>query len=209
MSGADHFAATQFEAAARLKLLAEPRMASRDAPGDFAMNGFVLPPERIALLKPAAVLIAVNRNTGHVLFTERAKHLSRHPGQISFPGGRIDPTDDGPLAAALREAHEEIGMPPERVTPIGYLDEYFTGTGFRVTPVVALVEEGSLSINRDEVETVFTVPVDIMMDPGMLEEQFHSFEGVNRRTYAIRYENRYIWGVTAGIIRCLQLQVAA
>jgi 8-oxo-dGTP pyrophosphatase MutT (NUDIX family) len=208
MSGLALPAVAEFEAIARQKLLPQPRVASRDTPGDFAINGVRLSPERIALLKPAAVLIAVLRETGHVLFTERAKHLSKHPGQISFPGGRIDPTDDGPLAAALREAQEEIGMPPERVSPIGYLDEYFTGTGFRVTPVIALVTEGNLRINRDEVETIFTVPIEIVMDPDGLEEQFHSFEGIQRRTYAIRYENRYIWGVTAGIIRCLQQQVS-
>jgi 8-oxo-dGTP pyrophosphatase MutT (NUDIX family) len=202
-----HPSVAAFVERARVKLSAMPRMAGRDAPGDFAINGIQLKPERIALLKPAAVLIALNRETGGVLFTERAKHLSNHPGQISFPGGRIDPTDDGPLSAAMREADEEVGMPASVIQPIGFLDEYFTGTGFRVTPVVALVDRFQPKLDPNEVGSIFEAPLEFLMDLSHHEEHFREFEGKPRRSYAIAYKSHYIWGVTAGIIRCLQERV--
>jgi 8-oxo-dGTP pyrophosphatase MutT (NUDIX family) len=192
-----------FLAGAAGRLLPSPKAAGADGSGDFALNGMRLKPERIAELRPAAVLFAINRETGGVVFTVRAAHLSRHPGQIALPGGRIDPKDDSPLAAALRETEEEIGLPRAAVNVIGYGDEYFTGTGFRVTPVVACFTPSPLTIDRSEVDEVFETPLHVLMDPARHQVLYREFEGVTRKAYAIDHENRYIWGVTAGIIRRL------
>ena len=121
-----------------------------------------------AILRPAAVLIPiVARPEGAtILLTQRASALSRHAGQIAFPGGRIDATDATPLAAALRETEEEIGLTREAVTPLGYLDPYFTGSGYRILPVVAIVTPPfALLLNPAEVEEAFEVPAQFLMDP--------------------------------------------
>jgi 8-oxo-dGTP pyrophosphatase MutT (NUDIX family) len=202
-----HVSVSAFADRAASRLLQVPRMAGPDGFGDYAITGITMPPEKVALLRPAAVLIALNRETGGVIFTVRAQHLSKHPGQISFPGGRIERSDEGPLAAALREAEEEIGLPAAAIEPLGYLDEYFTGTGFRVTPVVALVQPFAPRLDANEVDVMFEAPIDLLMDLTQHEEHFRTFDGIRRRTYAVRHESHYIWGVTAGIIRRLQERV--
>jgi 8-oxo-dGTP pyrophosphatase MutT (NUDIX family) len=152
---------------------------------------------------PAAVLIAaVPRQEITLLFTQRTEHLPAHPGQIAFPGGKVEASDADALAAALREAHEEIGLDPALVEPLGLLDNYRTGTGFRITPVVALVDPGfALELNRDEVADAFEVPLRFLMDRGNHQVHVRTIAGRERRFYAMPYEERFIWGATAGILR--------
>ena len=156
-------------------------------------------------IRPAAVLIGiVEHEQPTVLLTQRSAHLNDHAGQISFPGGKIDPTDVSPLDAALREAEEEIGLDRSFVEPIGYLDLYATGFGFRILPTLARVKPGfSLTINENEVESAFEVPLAFLMDPA--NHQLHSkeFRGMERSYYAMPFAERYIWGATAGILRVL------
>jgi 8-oxo-dGTP pyrophosphatase MutT (NUDIX family) len=156
-------------------------------------------------IRPAAVLIpVVEHREPTVLLTQRAGHLADHAGQIAFPGGKIDATDASPLDAALREAWEEIGLDRAFVDPIGYLDLYGTGFGFRILPTVARVRPGfTLNINRSEVDDAFEVPLAFLMNP--VNHQIHSkeFRGMERTYYAMPYAERYIWGATAGILRVL------
>ncbi len=156
-------------------------------------------------IRPAAVLIPiVDHREPTVLLTQRAGHLADHAGQIAFPGGKIDTTDASPLDAALREAWEEIGLDRALVDPIGYLDLYGTGFGFRILPTVARVRPGfTLNINHSEVDDAFEVPLAFLMNPA--NHQLHSkeFRGMERSYYAMPYAERYIWGATAGILRIL------
>ena len=156
-------------------------------------------------VRPAAVLIpVVDHPEPTVLLTQRAAHLNEHAGQIAFPGGKIDATDASPLDTALREAWEEIGLPREFVEPIGYLDLYGTGFGFRILPTVARVKPGfKLKINEGEVNDAFEVPLEFLMNPD--NHQIHSkeFRGMERSYYAMPFAERYIWGATAGILRVL------
>jgi 8-oxo-dGTP pyrophosphatase MutT (NUDIX family) len=156
-------------------------------------------------VRPAAVLIAVvDHKEPTVLLTQRSPHLSEHAGQIAFPGGKIDATDASPRDAALREAWEEVGLEGAFIDPIGYLDVYGTGFGFRILPTVARVKPGfALTINHAEVVDAFEVPLSFLMNPA--NHQIHSkeFRGMERSYYAMPYAERYIWGATAGILRVL------
>jgi 8-oxo-dGTP pyrophosphatase MutT (NUDIX family) len=156
-------------------------------------------------IRPAAVLVPlVDHPQPTVLLTQRSAHLNDHAGQISFPGGKIDATDASPLDTALREAEEEIGLSREFIDPIGYLDLYGTSFGFRILPAVARIKPGfKLRINHSEVDDVFEVPLAFLMNP--VNHQTHSkeFRGIERSYYAMPYEERYIWGATAGILRVL------
>jgi len=156
-------------------------------------------------IRPAAVLVPiVDRPEPTVLLTQRTTELSSHAGQIAFPGGKIDPGDASPLAAALREASEEIGLDRRLVHPIGYLDLYLTTLGYRIVPTVARVDpDFELALNAAEVHDTFEVPLAFLMQP--INHQRHSREwnGMIRHFYAIPFADRYIWGVTAGILRNL------
>jgi 8-oxo-dGTP pyrophosphatase MutT (NUDIX family) len=156
-------------------------------------------------IRPAAVLVAVvDHAQPTVLLTQRSAHLNDHAGQISFPGGKIDPTDSSPLDAALREAEEEVGLDRSFVDPIGYLDLYGTSFGFRILPAVARVEPGfSLRVNQAEVDEVFEVPLSFLMNPANHHVHSKEFRGVERSYYAMPFAERYIWGATAGILRVL------
>ncbi len=156
-------------------------------------------------IRPAAVLIPlVDHPQPTVLLTQRAAHLNDHAGQISFPGGKIDATDASPLDTALREADEEIGLSREFVDPIGYLDLYGTSFGFRILPTVARVRPGfKLRINQSEVDDAFEVPLAFLMNPANHQMHSKEFRGMERSYYAMPYEDRYIWGATAGILRVL------
>ena len=156
-------------------------------------------------IRPAAVLVPiVDHPEPTVLLTQRAQHLPDHPGQISFPGGKIDKTDADPLAAALREADEEIGLDRAHVEPIGYLDLYMTTLGYRIVPVIARVTPGfALKLNTGEVDNAFEVPLAFLMDQANVQRHSRDWQGMTRHYYAITFGERYIWGVTAGILRNL------
>jgi 8-oxo-dGTP pyrophosphatase MutT (NUDIX family) len=155
--------------------------------------------------RPAAVLIPVaDRIEPTVLLTQRTSGLPSHAGQIAFPGGKIDPGDVDPVAAALREADEEIGLLPRFVEPIGYLDLYCTFSGFRILPLVSRVSPGyELVLNEAEVDDVFEVPLAFLMDADNHALHSRDWQGLLRHYYAMPYQDRYIWGVTAGILRNL------
>lgn len=199
----------EFIARAQKKLYREPQ-ATLVHPRDFSNGDHKLNPDfEDAIVskapRPAAVLVPViAREEPTVLLTQRSKHLSTHAGQVAFPGGRIDPGDASPLAAALREADEEVGLPARFATPLGYLDSYFSGTGFRIVPVVALIEPGfTLTINPQEVDEVFEVPLAFLMARENHARRSGVWKGVERHFYAMPFEQRNIWGATAGMIRNL------
>jgi 8-oxo-dGTP pyrophosphatase MutT (NUDIX family) len=154
-------------------------------------------------LRPAAVLIPVVARTElTLLLTQRTDTLQHHAGQIAFPGGRIDPGDRDATAAALREAEEEIGLAARHITPLGFLDTYQTGTGFAIAPLIALVEPGfTITPEPGEVADVFEVPLGFLMNPVNHQLRTGVWKGSERRFYAMPYENRYIWGATAGILK--------
>jgi 8-oxo-dGTP pyrophosphatase MutT (NUDIX family) len=176
----------------------------RPAPADARdlSDGFRLP-GRDGAPTPAAVLVPlINRDDGlTVLFTERSLDLPDHPGQISFPGGRIEREDSDAGVAALREAHEEVGLPRERVTLLGRLAEYETVTGYRVTPVVGWVEP-PFDVKPDPIEVadVFEVPLAFLLEPANQQRHFRMIGERRRDYYAIPYGERYIWGATAAML---------
>ena len=139
-----------------------------------------------------------------VVLTERTAHLSAHAGQIAFPGGKIDARDRDPCAAALREAEEEIGLKAHLAEPLGYIEPYRTGTGYLITPVVALIAaDFTARPDPAEVADVFDVPLDFLMNGQNHKIDSREWRGQQRQFYAMPYEHRYIWGATAGIIRAL------
>ena len=157
-------------------------------------------------LTPAAVLVPlVTRERGSsVLLTKRTDHLHHHPGQISFPGGRVEAADTSPIDTALRETQEEIGLDRRHVELIGTLPDYLTGTGFRVTPVVGLVTPPfELTLDAFEVAEAFEVPLSHFLDPANHEQHSIVHEGRLRQFHAMPYQGYFIWGATAGIIMSL------
>jgi 8-oxo-dGTP pyrophosphatase MutT (NUDIX family) len=159
-------------------------------------------------IRPAAVLVAViERDEPTVLLTQRTAHLKEHSGQISFPGGKIE-ADETPREAALREAEEEIGLSRDAVEPLGFLDLYMTTLGYRIVPLIARVAPPfELVLNKAEVEETFEVPLAFLMEPGNLQRHSREWQGMTRSYYAIPFEKRYIWGVTAGILRNLHERI--
>lgn len=156
-----------------------------------------------AELRPAAVLVPlIDHGDGMgVVLTQRTSHLNKHAGQISFPGGRIEPDDENAVDTALRETEEEIGLPRERVDIVGRLDDYVTGTGFVIAPIVGVIEP-PYPLNPDpfEVADIFEVPLDFLIDPKNHKRHSQIFNGVERQFYAMPYGNRYIWGATAAML---------
>ena len=174
-------------------------------------DGFRLP-GREGEPVPAAVLVPlVNRPEGlQVLLTERAAHLPDHPGQISFPGGRREPADSDDAAAALRETHEEIGLPPAQVQVLGELASYETVTGYRVKPVVGWVEPPlALAPDPLEVASVFEVPLHFLLDPVNHVRHFRMLGELRRDYWAMPYGERYIWGATAAMLLILERTLKA
>lgn len=162
-------------------------------------------------LTPAAVLFPIVQRSEAptVLLTQRTTHLKDHPGQISFPGGRRESEDPSPAHTALREAAEEIGLSEAQVDIVGYLPEYRTATGFRVTPVVALVTPPfDLRLDSFEVAEVFEVPLAFLLDPANHQQHSLHYRGKLRHYYAMPYGRYFIWGATAGIIMSLYRALA-
>ena len=185
--------------------LADLDRIGANGPSDYALSGQRAEPAAIAAARAAAVLLPiVERPQGlTVLLTLRAPALRAHSGQVAFPGGKIDPGET-PRETALRETREEIGLEERYIEPLGWLDPYLTGTGFRVAPLVALVEPSfALKINRNEVDEVFETPFAFLMDPANHRLDEREWQGRRRRFYAMPHEGRYIWGATAGILRNL------
>jgi 8-oxo-dGTP pyrophosphatase MutT (NUDIX family) len=174
--------------------------------GDDDLNAHLPPSADGGPSRAAAVLIPLVRHEAElsVLLTLRTEHLPSHGGQICFPGGKIEADDIGPLDAALREAHEETGLDPRLVEPLGYLDIYQTRTGFRIVPIVGLVDPvARFTPAAGEVADVFEVPLSFLMDPLNHRQESRVWRGVERRFHAMPYGERYIWGATAGMLKKL------
>ncbi|MCV2867394.1 CoA pyrophosphatase [Defluviimonas sp. WL0002] len=183
--------------------------AALAAPGrptsDYDLNPGVLLPEG-RRLKPAAVLVAFQAGRAglEIVLTKRASHLKNHPGQIAFPGGKVDATDADPVAAALREAEEEIGLTCANVSVMGTTEAHETVTGFSVTPVLGRILEPFQPVpEAGEVEEVFSVPLAHLADPQNYRVEQRRWRGEWRRYYTVPYGPYYIWGATARILRAL------
>jgi 8-oxo-dGTP pyrophosphatase MutT (NUDIX family) len=197
------FSFEDFRVRAGQRLLSKPATGWNRSDDDMNERARMIP-DGIAP-KPAAVLIPiVCRAEGPtVLLTQRHADLSKHGGQIAFPGGRMDAGETA-LAAALREAAEETGLAADFISPLGYLDGYLTITQYLVTPVVALVREGfSLQAQPDEVDDIFEVPLEFVMNPANRQTQSREWKGMTRHFYVYPHGERYIWGATAGMIKNL------
>ena len=164
--------------------------------GDEIIAGLSKPPT------PAAVLVPiVLGDEPSILLTKRTSHLSAHAGQVSFPGGRIDPEDASPEAAALREAHEEIGLPPASVDILGRLTDHITGTGYRITPVLSAIPPAlTYSLSAHEVESIFELPMRVVLDPAAPRRQRQHVNGVWREYWVWPHPDHFIWGATAAIM---------
>jgi len=201
-------------ARARLTLEVPPALTDlkvEGARGDLDLNPETWRRAGVTATKPAAVLVPViDRIEPTVLLTQRTADLTSHAGQVAFPGGKIDPGDESPVAAALREAREETGLAPTLIEPIGYLDLYLTFSGFRILPTVARVKpEFTLVLNPREVTETFEVPLAFLMAPHNHQRKTRDWNGLARDYYEIPFENHYIWGITAGILRNLYERVYA
>lgn len=157
-------------------------------------------------LRDAAVLVPVvdHADGATVILTLRTETLRSHSGQVAFPGGRIDPEDASPEAAALREAEEEIGLEPSEVDIVGRMPDYSTGSGYRIAPVLSVVRPGfTLDVNPHEVADAFEVPLAFLMNPDNHRRESRIWQERERFYYIMPFGDRFIWGVTAGIIRAL------
>jgi 8-oxo-dGTP pyrophosphatase MutT (NUDIX family) len=189
----------------RLNLNVPPGLTDPDVipkRGDHDADPVMQKIAQVRPIRPAAVLVPiVDHPEPTVLLTQRAQHLPNHPGQVSFPGGKIESSDADPLAAALRETEEEIGLDRGHVEPLGYLDLYMTTLGYRIVPTIARVKPGfTLALNVAEVDEVFEVPLAFVMDRANVQRHSRVWQGMTRHYYAITFGERYIWGVTAGIL---------
>ncbi len=179
--------------------------SAQSARGDLDLDPALWARAGVAATKPAAVLVPiVDRPEPTVLLTLRTAELATHAGQVAFPGGKIDAQDASPLAAALRETEEETGIERGKIEPIGYLDLYLTFSGFRILPALARVSpDYRLALNPREVTEAFEVPLAFLMDEANHQRLSREGRGVTREYFAMPFEQRHIWGVTAGILRNL------
>ncbi len=186
--------------------IASPAAGIQRGDWEFIEGGAAAPRQ----LTPAAVLIAaVDRPEPSLLLTRRNASLRRHAGQVAFPGGRIDPEDANPVAAALREAQEEVALPPHRVEVIGITDAYETGTGYHITPVLGIVPPGlPLVAAAAEVAAVFEVPLAFLLDPANHQRRQGEWQGRVRSYYVIPWPDHEIWGATAAMIVNLAKRLA-
>jgi 8-oxo-dGTP pyrophosphatase MutT (NUDIX family) len=201
-------------AAVRLSFVVPPGLtdpAVTPTRGDHDIDPVMEAIAQVRPIRPAAVLIPViDRAEPTVLLTQRTTGLNSHAGQIAFPGGKLDPVDASPLAAALRESEEEVGLDRRFVHPIGYLDVYMTTLGFRIVPTLARIDpDFELTLSPAEVHDAFEVPLRFLMQPGNYQRRRREWRGLMRTTYAIPFGDRDIWGVTAGILRNLYERIYA
>lgn len=172
--------------------------------GDHKLNPDLIQEFKSIEARAAAVLIAVTEDGSDVILTKRTEALRKHSGQVAFAGGGIDNTDASVEAAAMREAHEEIGLEEKYIETVGRLPIYHTVTGFSVTPILAIAKKGySLEANPDEVSEIFTVKLSELMDPQNHVQDSLIWQEKVRYFYTIKHDAHRIWGVTAGIIRTL------
>ena len=174
--------------------------------GDHILNPDIVTQVETFKLRDAAVLVPVidDGDDAHVIFTQRTATLRKHSGQIAFPGGKIDSIDGSAEKAAIRETEEEIGIDGSFVETVARLPNYFASTGFRITPVLAVVQRGfELKLNPAEVDDVFEVPLSFLMNPANHSRDRRVLDGLERHFYRMPYESRMIWGITAGIVRTL------
>jgi len=187
-------------------LLQKLDFSSDEVDGDYQMNDGMRDHIISNATKDAAVLIGLIERNGfvNVILTKRTEALNNHSGQVAFPGGRIDPKDASPEAAALREAWEEIGLDINEVEILGRLPDYHTGSGYRVAPIIGFVREGAdFEINPDEVDYMFEVPLSFLMNEANHKVTSRMWKERERFFYEMPYMDHYIWGVTAGMIRVL------
>jgi len=190
------------------RLLARQNLfhAADDQMGDFLFNPGLREWVTGQAQTPAAVLIPVveRKDSLSVVLTRRTDKMKSHSGQVAFAGGKIDKGDNDAIAAALREANEEIGLDPGNVEVLGTMPEYLTGSGFRISPVVAMIDgNADLKANPDEVDCIFEVPLGFLMDKANHQTGSREFRGITRYYLEMPYGEHYIWGVTAGIIRVM------
>lgn len=187
---------TENELRRRLTAIAAEPPETRLAYGEDIIDDLERPPV------PAAVLVPVILGSSPgILLTKRTAHLKKHAGQVSFPGGRIDPTDAHPEAAALREAREEIDLDPGHVQILGRMADYVTGTGYRITPVLGLLPPGlGFRPSPDEVDAVFDLPIGVLLDPAAPQRQKQHVRGKWREYWVWPHPQHFIWGATAAIL---------
>ncbi|TCM58455.1 NUDIX domain-containing protein [Rhizobium sp. PP-F2F-G48] len=199
------FSAAAFRSRATAQRGGPIDLAWRDH-ADILLNPDVVPYIETLSLRDAAVLVPVvdDGADAGVIFTERTTTLRKHSGQIAFPGGSVDPEDRSVEDAALRETEEEIGLDRAFIEPVARLPHYMALSGFRITPVLAIVRPGfTLSLNPDEVAGSFVVPLSFLMNPDNHAVDSGHWKGAERHYYSMPYEGHRIWGITAGIVRML------
>lgn len=174
--------------------------------GDFTQNPDLRKWVMSKAVKEAAILMPLVERQGEMslLLTKRADKLNSHSGQVAFPGGKIDAEDEGPEAAALREAHEEVGLATDQVEILGRLPDYYTGSGYKIAPIIGIMNANAVvEANPDEVDYIFEVPLSFLMNPDNHVRGSRIFEGKERHFFEMPFGDHYIWGITAGMIRVL------
>lgn len=188
----------------RHRAAGQSRPVAADVYGDHRLNPDLAPLFVHDRLRDAAVLVPVvdHGDEASVILTKRTTKLRKHSGEIAFPGGRLDPTDPTPEHAALRETEEEIGLSADFIDIVGRMPDYVSGSGFRIVPVLSVVKPGFLlTINEDEVDEAFEVPLSFLMNPENHTRDSRIWNERERFFYTMPFGERHIWGVTAGIIR--------
>jgi len=184
------------ELRARLTEIAAAPQENSVAYGSEVLPGLGAPTIAAAVLVPV-----VMSDSPSILLTKRTAHLKQHAGQVSFPGGRIDPDDADPESAALREAHEEIALDPRRVEVLGRMADFITGTGYRITPILGLLPPGlAYRPSPEEVESVFEFPLNVLLDPDAPRRQRQHTRGRWREYWVWPHPDHFIWGATAAIL---------